>query len=274
MDERRRVASLVAIVGRRSRGLRISAVAAASLLWAATVHAAPIAVRVREGATHGFVDFFAGDTRIANAEVVQVPRDRERLENRFTIAFEDGSLYEETLTFSQEQVFRLHTYRLIQRGPAFPEAVDVSFDDTGSYEARVTKPGKEAESAKGRVDVPADVYNGLTSTLLKNVRPGETAAVHTMAFTPRPRLLDAKLIPEGETHFAVGSVRRAVTKYRVAFHVAGLAGVVATLIGKDPPDVHYWISSGPAPTFVRFEGPLTAEGPVWRAELASPRWVR
>ena len=262
------------IVGRRSRGLRLSIVAAAWLLFTSSGHAAPVDVRVREGAAHGFVDFFDGDTRIANGELVQFPRDQGRLENRFTIAFEDGSFYEETLTFSQERVFRLHTYHLVQRGPAFPEAVDVSFDDTGSYEARVTKPGEEAEDAKGHVDVPPDVYNGLASTLMKNLRPGATAEVHTLAFTPKPRLLNAKLIPEGESHFTLGSTRRVATKYRVAFHVAGLLGIAAALIGKDPPDVYYWIATGPAPTFVRFEGPLTADGPIWRAELARPRWIR
>ena len=263
----------MAIVDRRSRGLRVFVVAAAALLCASAVHAAPVAVRVREGTAHGFVDFFDGDTRIANGELVQFPRDAGRIENRLTIGFEDGSFYEETLTFSQERVFRLHTYRLVQRGPSFPEALDVSFDDAGSYEARVTKAGKDEETDKGHVEVPTDVYNGLASTLLKNLGAGETASVHMLAFTPKPRLLDAKLIPEAETHFVVGSARRAATKYRVAFHVAGLAGIAAALIGKDPPDVYYWITAGPAPTLVRFEGPLTADGPVWRAELTSPRWV-
>jgi len=263
----------VAIVGRRSRGLRTFTVAA-WLLSAAAVHAAPIGVRVRESAAHGFVDFFDGDKRIASGELVQFPRDQGRLENRLTIGFEDGSFYEETLTFSQERFFRLHTYRLVQRGPSFPETADVSFDDGGAYEARVTKRGKSAETDKGHVDVPADVYNGLLSTLLKNLGPGETAEVHTLAFTPKPRLLDAKLTPQGETRFAIGSAMRVATKYRVAFHLAGLAGVAAMLIGKDPPDVYYWIVGGPAPTFVRFEGPLTADGPVWRGELGAPRWVR
>jgi hypothetical protein len=253
---------------------RLLAAAAATLLWAAAAQAAPVAVRIREGASHGFVDFFAGNTRIASGELVQFPRDKGRLENRLTIGFDDGSFYEETLTFSQEQVFQLHTYHLVQRGPSFPEAMEVSFEDTGTYDARVTKAGKKEETDEGHVEVPADVYNGLSSTLLKNLGPGESAEVHTLAFTPKPRLLDAKLMPQGESHFVLGSARHAVTKYRVALHVAGLAGIAARLIGKDPPDIYYWITVGPAPTFVRFEGPLSADGPVWRAELSGPRWVR
>jgi hypothetical protein len=37
--------------------------------------------------------------------------------------------YDETLVFMQAGVFRLIRYRLVQRGPAFPEASDVTFDD-------------------------------------------------------------------------------------------------------------------------------------------------
>ena len=139
----------MAIFGRGSRHLRIVVAAASCMLvCAAAVHAAPVAVRLREGTSHGFVDFFAGVNRIASGELVQFARDRARLENRLTIWFDDGSFYEETLTFSQERVFRLHTYHLVQRGPAFPEAVEVSFEDSGTYEARVTKPGKEEGKKK------------------------------------------------------------------------------------------------------------------------------
>jgi len=50
--------------------------------------------------------------------------------------------------------------------------------------------------------------------------------------------------------------------------------VVASLIGKDVPDYHYWILGGGAPAFLAFEGPLYVDGPVWRVELVSPRWPK
>jgi hypothetical protein len=28
----------------------------------------------------------------------------------------------------------------------------------------------------------------------------------------------------------------------------------------------------PMPTFVRFDGPLYPDGPIWRVELAAPHW--
>jgi hypothetical protein len=52
----------------------------------------------------------------------------------------------------------------------------------------------------------------------------------------------------------------------------GLTGAVASIMGKDPPDMRYWITTGPAPGFVKLEGPMYLNGPRWRIELAAPRW--
>ena len=245
----------------------------ACLLCSVGAHAAPIEVRVPEGYTHGFVDFFAGRQFIARGELLQFPRDGQ-IANRLTVSFDDGSLHDETVVFTQARVFRLRRYHLVQRGPSFPEATEVTFDDGGSYRAITRKAGGEEEVAEGHTEVPDDVYNGLTSTLLKNLAPGEAGAVHQLAFTPKPHLLDAKLVPEAEEPFYVGALERTATRYRVVLRVSGIAGIAATLIGRDPPDVTFWITRGPAPTFVKFEGPLFAEGPVWRAELGVPRWER
>ena len=240
---------------------------------AATTDAAPIAVRLAEGYAHGFVDFYAGREKIGHGELVQFPRGEE-IENRLTVAFDDGSLYDETVIFTQARVFRLRSYKLRQEGPSFPEASEVAFDAEGRYRARLRKADGEEQVAEGHTDVPPDVYNGLTSTLLKNLAPGATAEIHQLAFTPKPRLLNARLVPVGDEKFALGKGERIARRYRMVLSVSGIAGVAAMVIGKDPPDVHYWIAQGPAPTFVRFEGPLTADGPVWRAELGSPRWLR
>jgi hypothetical protein len=248
-----------------------SAAIVAGLIYAVGAHAAPIEVRVPEGYAHGFVRFFAGREAIASGELLQFLRGEE-WENRLTVSFDDGSSYDETLTFTQARVFRLRKYHLIQRGPSFPEATEVRFDDGGSYRASIRKAGEEEKVAEGRIQIPADVYNGLVSVMLKNLASGESATVHTLAFTPAPHLLDANLVPEGEDVFHVGDMERSATRYRVVFKVSGIAGAAAKLIGKDPPDVTFWIAKGHAPTFVRFEGPLSANGPVWRAELGAPSW--
>ncbi|MEI9969517.1 MAG: hypothetical protein WDM87_13180 [Terracidiphilus sp.] len=54
--------------------------------------------------------------------------------------------------------------------------------------------------------------------------------------------------------------------------LGGIAGVVAPLIGKAPPNIQIWAVTGAAPTFVREQGPLYADGPVMTIELISPIW--
>jgi hypothetical protein len=55
-------------------------------------------------------------------------------------------------------------------------------------------------------------------------------------------------------------------------NIGGLKGLLAPLIGKQPPDSHVWILDGEAPAFVKSEQPLFQGGPVWRIELVSPAW--
>ena len=54
--------------------------------------------------------------------------------------------------------------------------------------------------------------------------------------------------------------------------IGGLAGVIAPMIGKEPPDTHVWISGGQVPAFIRSEEPLYFGGPILRTELVSPVW--
>jgi hypothetical protein len=51
-----------------------------------------------------------------------------------------------------------------------------------------------------------------------------------------------------------------------------VAGVVAPLIGKDPPNIQVWIVGGQAPTFIREKGPIYPDGPILTIQLASPAW--
>ena len=50
--------------------------------------------------------------------------------------------------------------------------------------------------------------------------------------------------------------------------IGGLAGLVAPLVGKQPADLHIWIKHDDVPAFIKFEGPIYNDGPVWRVELA------
>jgi len=40
-----------------------------------------------------------------------------------------------------------------------------------------------------------------------------------------------------------------------------------------PSELRYWITTGAAPAFVKFEGAMFLNGPRWRVELRAPRWA-
>lgn len=241
----------------------------------AVVHAKPIKVRYPEGPAHGFmvVSDMAG-TVLAHGELVQWLEGRI-VANRMVIRFEDDSVYDETVRFSQQPVFRLVSYKLVQQGPSFAQSSDIQFDRSGRYKVRLRAAADQKEQrASGKFDVPDDLTNGITSTILKNLAPGSSATTHLVAFDPQPRVLQLHLTPEGSDRYWVGRTAESATRFLIQPEVTGLTGVLATMIGKQPPALRMWIAQGRAPTMVRFEGFLYMGGPSWRIELSAPRWER
>jgi hypothetical protein len=233
--------------------------------------ARPVAVRSPEGAVQSFLVLRSTDgSVIALGEMRQVRKD-DRIESRLTFAFKDGSQHEETTTFSQRDMFRLVGYRVRQRGPSFPTTLDATLDASGQYRV-VSREGDAAEKVdEGRLELPADVSNGMTTTLLKNLGKGESETVHVVAFGPKPRVVGLKLGPEGEDPFVVGGQKKTATRY-VGKPDLGALGVVARLLGKYPPDYHFWLYRAEPPGFLAAEGPLYPDGPIWRIEVATPTW--
>src|SRR5881628_631222 len=141
---------------------------ALTLAVSAPAFAEPIAVQFTEGVSHAFpVLRSVGGEKLAQGEWLQIARG-DRVENRLTFRFRDGSLYDERVVFSQKDTFTLMSYQIVQRGPSFPESIDAKVDRrTGRYEVRYK--GDEdspEETLKGSFDMPTDVYNGLLSTLM------------------------------------------------------------------------------------------------------------
>ncbi len=230
-------------------------------------------MRYPEGPAHGFLVLSddAG-TPLGHGELVQWLEDRI-VASRLVIRFDDNSLYDEIVRFSQRPFFRVESYHLVERGPSFTATSDVEFDRSGRYRVRYRpKPDDPEANESGHVDVPDDVSNGMTSTLLKNVSPGASATTHLLVFTPKPRTLELRLTPEGTDRYWVGPAPDTATRFLIQPKVVGMTGAFATVTGKQPSELRMWIAQGKAPTLVRFEGPLYNDGPRWRIDLATPRW--
>src|SRR5262245_40501583 len=215
--------------------------------------ATPVTARFPEGVTRGFLVLRApGGAPIAYGELTQKPAGAV-VNGRLLLTFKDGSVFDETVTFTQRQVFRLESYQLIQRGPSLP-ACEIAFDrKSGQYRARTaTKPGGEEKQASGRVDIPDDLYNGMLLAVLKNLpADGSLPPVSLVAFTPEPIMLRVQIGREGEERVRAGAEAKPVSRYRVKFEIGGVKGAIASLIGKEPPLIRYWIVNGSVPAFGR-----------------------
>jgi hypothetical protein len=236
-----------------------------------SLSADPVPVRFREGLVHGFLALRTLDGRtIADGDLYQVPRG-STVTSRLAFRFRDGSYQEETAVFTQGRTFRLVSDHLVQKGPSFPRTLDMRLEATGRVVVRYTDDEGKERVEEEQMELPADLANGLVLTLLKNLRAdGPPIEVGMVVPTPKPRLVRLGISRGGVDRFRIGASGRRATRYVVDVHIGGLTGVLADVMGKDPPDTKVWILGGEAPAFIRSEGPMFADGPIWRIDLLSP----
>jgi hypothetical protein len=244
-----------------------------ALLASNLLQASPVAVRYTEGMVHGFLALrtLEGQT-IADGDLIQTAQG-DRVTSRLVFRFRDGSLHDDTVIFTQRRRFRLVTDHLIQKGPVFQLAMETWIDAAkGDVKVRYAdKEGLEKVEAE-HLDLPPDVANGLLLTLLKNIAPDAAETVSLVAATPKPRLVKLVIAPAGKTQFSIGDSARNAAQFVVKVDIGGISGVLAPLLGKQPPDSHFWVLEEGVPAFVKSEAPLFIGGPLWRVELVSPAW--
>jgi hypothetical protein len=243
----------------------------ALLAIAAPAHAEPVAVKTPEGPA--YIVLWLGTPegkRLADGEIVQKIVDGN-VESRLAFHFKDGSLYDETVVFSQDRVFRLLSYSLAEKGPSFGEDREMSFDrKSGRYRLVIKdRESGEEKQHEGEVELPDDVYNGMSGLLIRNA--GEKVNAHLLALTPEPRLIESTVELEGEDAFIVGDQERRAKRYLLDLELEGAMGFLAKAVGKAPPDVRYWITE-PVPALLEFEGAMYLNGPVWRIEPTRAKW--
>lgn len=248
---------------------------AAFFVTLSETEARPIAVRFLEGLTHGFllVRSSAGEI-IGDGEVTQVMKEGVA-ESRLVFRFKDGSLHDERVAFSQQRVFTLIRYQLVQRGPSFPEQMDVTVDRaTSKYEVRSRMRENDNEKVlAGDIDLPKDAYNGMIVTTLLNLPKASSESVQVLAFTPKPMAIPLELSFVGEQMIRVGEQSRKALQYTFKPDIGPIKKFLGKVLGKLPADFHYdcLILADDVPSFVRFQGPLQLMGPILSIELTSPQ---
>ncbi|MGI8959239.1 MAG: hypothetical protein ACR2IV_05685 [Bryobacteraceae bacterium] len=239
-------------------------------LLRANLYADPVPVRHPQGSAHGFVALKTlKGTRIATGDMTQIVHG-DRVTSRLVFRFRDGSIDDDTTVFSQRGVFRLITDHHIQRGPSFPKPTDVLIN---ALTGQITSHTKEGKIRHDHLDLPPDVSNGLPPNLLMNVLPSAPETrLSFVAPTEKPRLIHVLIKPAREVPFTIGGTKRKAIDFVLHAELGGVTGMIAPIIGKQPPDYHIWILPGASPAFIREEGPLYQGGPTWRIEQISPEF--
>jgi len=242
--------------------------------WLQIATAERVPVRYAQGTIHGFLQIRSEDGHIlASGDIVQVAHG-DQVTSHTLFTFKDGSVDDETTVFSQRGSFRLISDHHSQKGPSFPHPMDVLID-ARSKQVTVRSTGKDGkeEVKTDHQDLPPDLANGMVPLLISNIRSGaEETTVPLLVATPGTRVVKLVVSSRGEEAFTVAGSAHKATHYEIKIEIGGLAGMVAPLVGKAPPNIDLWVIGGQAPTFVREEGPLYPEGPKVTIELASPVW--
>jgi hypothetical protein len=256
-----------------SRPLKYLELATLALL-AGGVSGAPLPVRHTRGFIHGFVVLKDADDQIlASGDVIQTPA-ANRLTGIMTLRFKDGSLYQETTVFSQRRFFRLLAYKLVRKGPSFKRDETLSFDTgTGNVSIQYADKDGKAKNISDRLSLPPDLANGMIPTQMGDIDSKAETTLSMLVSTPKPRVVKLIISASDEDSYSIAGMSAKATHYIVKIDIGGIAGVAAKMVGKQPPPVDVWVTKD-APTFLRSDGPLYEDGPIWRIELASPIWPK
>lgn len=244
------------------------------VLYCPTVSAAePVPVHHLEGITHGFLVLRDLDGKaIAHGELDQLVSGKDGVVTAdMNFHFNDGSSFREITKFTQHGEFRLVSDKVTQKGPSFKQQSESEIDaKAGNITVRTVDGGKEKVTTK-HMDLLPDVANGMLPVLMKNLsKPGTPATVSMVAVGASPRLVHLNIIPLEETTLKYGAAVHKTQHFVVKIRIGGIAGVIAPLVGKQPPDIQFWILETGAPVFLQSEGQLSADTPVWRIQIGSP----
>jgi hypothetical protein len=223
-----------------------------------------------EGRMRGFVTIRTADGKqVGYGSMTQFVKG-DRVTYRMTYHFRDGSLDDETAVFSQQKSFTLISDHHIQRGPLFSHPIDLTTDAAGDITKRSVDSDGKPKVETSHIDLPpGTAVIGMMATLMANLDPG-TQPLKIPAIIPaqKPRLVHFAITPEEHGTFRVAGSRQTADVFRIKIELGGVAGVVAPIIDKQPPDTLLWVLEGDSPLAIRSVGQISEGGPILDIQMA------
>jgi hypothetical protein len=239
----------------------------------ASLAAEQVRVVQRQGAIHAFlvVKDESGREIAVGDETNEVRGNL--IDSRTIFRFRDGSLDDEETVYRQGQTFQLIRDHRIQKGPSFSKPSNITINVAKGEVSWVVKSNNELQTKSLHMDLPRDLANGMVPVLIENLPQDATELkVSYLAVDSKPRIVALDIKPDGTDKVLIGADGRRADRFNIHTDIGGIAGVVAPIVGKQPPDLKLWMAGGPAPVFVRMDGPFYEQGPVWTVLLAAPTW--
>jgi hypothetical protein len=242
-----------------------------ALLLPSAAMAAPVAARRKqEPMQQQFVVRSIEGKIVAHGEEITT-NEGDHVRSVLSFHFLDGSLDEQTTTFTQDAVFRLISDHHVQKGPSFPTPLDMTVDMPGGTVLwHETRNGKDEVNTQ-HMSLPDDLANGLVPLLTENVPPGAAPLqVSWLAIAGRPLLVTLCIQPDSSAGSDAALPIARARQYLLHVGLHGLASLVAPLMKMQPADLHVWVTDADQPSFLRLQGPFYQAGPVWTVESLGP----
>jgi hypothetical protein len=248
---------------------QILATAVLAITLGTTAPAKPIPVIHIQRPIHGLMVARSETGKIiAQVDFTQLVQGNE-VTMHLTYHFVDGSIDDETTTYTQQGTFRLVRDHHVEQGPYFTKPIDFAVETaTGMATSRTSDRNGRIRVESDHIDLPDDLANGFVGTLLVNVPPNSAPfRVGILAPVSGGRLIRILISPEGEQPFRMAGKTLQATVFRIHPELGGIVGLIAQLIGIQPKDVMVWVLEGEQPAVVRIVGQLGGYGPIVSSEL-------
>src|SRR5579885_2564403 len=202
-----------------------------ALLVTIAANADPVAVRDIQGTQHGFLTIWDMNNKLLGSGDSIQTVSGNRITAILSLRFNDGSEYEERAVFAQRRTFQLLSYRLMQKGPSFKTQQTLSFDTaTGKISVRNTDEHGKQTSVDDRIRMPADLANGMLTTLLTNLNAAPEHTLSMLVATPKPRIVKLKISRSQQDRYFVGASERRADHFVVNIDIGGITGLAAKVI--------------------------------------------
>lgn len=251
------------------RSSRVAAALSAMMILGGAAQAEQVPVKHVQLPMHRFmVARSEAGKVIANVEFSQAVQG-DQVTMRLTYRFVDGSIDDETTTYTQQGSFRLVRDQHLESGPFFSRPIDFTVDAaSGIVTSRAMDGNGKEHVERKHMDLPNDLANGFVGTLLLNVPP-KVAPFRVGMLVPVAggRLIHLLISPEDEqtVHLAGQNFKAAV--FRVHPELGGIVGFFARLLGLQPKDIMVWVLEENQPAVAVIVGQLGGSGPVISSDL-------